>query len=187
MNGFNHELGDIHTCLKDAPAQSPDYFFSILRDTVETLIVRRWHGLAYKLLIPCPEMRPDGSSCPGRFALNTLERWRERARPTIDCNECGEPQGVTELLTGFKAPDAPVAQVLATVEEHTEELKAEIRQQATLIKADFRGLATAHAAETANQLRILLRAVSTELPGCPRLFTLVPRRRKRGRERIDST
>jgi len=167
-------------------AQSPDYLFSILRDTVETLIARRWHGLAYKLLIPCPGMRPDGSSCQGRFGLDTLERWRERNRPTIDCHECDEPQSVTELLTGFKGPEAPITQVLAAVEEHTEELKAEIRRQATLIKTDYRDLATANAAETANQLRILLRAVSTELPGCPRLFTLVPRRRK-GRERIDST
>jgi hypothetical protein len=179
-------LDDDRELVLTVRAQSPDYLFSILRDTVETLIVRRWHGLAYKLLIPCPGIRPDGSSCPGRFALSTLERWRERDRPTIDCHECDEPQSVTELLTGFKGPEAPVTQILAAVEEHTQELKAEIRQQATLIKTDYRDVAMAHAAETANQLRILLRAVSTELPGCPRLFTLVPRR-KRGRERVDST
>jgi internalin A len=179
-------LDDDRELVLTVRAQSPDYLFSILRDTVEDLIARRWHGLAYKLLIPCPGMRPDGSSCPGRFALDTLERWRERNRLTIDCHECDEPQSVTELLTGFKGPEAPITQVLAAVEKHTEELKAEIRQQAASITTDYRDLAAAHAAETANQLRTLLRVVSTELPGCPRLFTLVPRRKRR-KERIDST
>jgi hypothetical protein len=67
------------------------------------------------------------------------------------------------LLTGFAPPDVPLAQVLDAIHEQTKELKADHRQ-----------VAAARAAEVANQLRVLLRAVSVEIPDCPPLFTLVP-------------
>ena len=139
-------------------APSPDYFFSVLRDSLEDLIERRWKNLGYQLLVPCPE-----PGCGGEFELQTLQKYRERDIPAVRCPRCIEEQSVMRLLTGFAPPDVPLAQVLDAIHEQTKELKADHRQ-----------VATAHAAKVANQLRVLLRAVSVEVPDCPRLFTLVP-------------
>ena len=58
-------------------APSPDLFFHELRGSIEELIIRRWPGLHYELLIPCPNTMADGSRCIGRFALADLLALRE--------------------------------------------------------------------------------------------------------------
>ena len=45
-------------------APSPDLFFHVLSDTIESLIASRWPGLPYDLLIPCPETTTSGSPAP---------------------------------------------------------------------------------------------------------------------------
>ena len=144
-------------------APSPDYFFSILRDSLENLLERRWPGLAYELLVPCPHILADGTKCSGQFNYRTLLRFRERAKSSIECYQCLEPQSVTELLTGF----APSGESLDKVLE-------EVRLQAEEVTRGLRSVKE-YAAETANQVRAVLRAVSSESSDCPRLFTLVPR------------
>jgi internalin A len=161
-------------------APSPDYLFSVLRDSLEDLIRRRWKGLDYELLIPCPQLLPDGSRCSGQFELQTLQKYRERDRVTIDCPRCIEPQSVTQLLTGFASPELPLQRVLDELREQSEEVKVEVRKRTDEVKADQQVVA-AHAADIANQMRMLLQAVSVEINDCPRLFSLVPKRPKRGR------
>jgi internalin A len=80
----------------------------------------------------------------------------------------------------FKLPDVPLEQVLHVVDERAEDLKVELREHTADIKAGQREVAAEYAGETANQIRILLRAVTAELPDCPRLFTLLPFRLSRG-------
>jgi hypothetical protein len=148
-------------------APSPDYFFSILRGSIEDLLRRRYPGMKYTRLVPCTQPLPDGGRCPGQFDFHALERYRERERATIDCHTCLEPQSVSRLLTGFApTPDIPVRQILEEVRHETQALVGLAVQQ----RIDTAALN----AQLTNQLWVLLRAISSELPDCPRLFTLVP-------------
>jgi internalin A len=104
---------DTHLALT-VRAPSPDYLFSVLRDSVEDLITRRWPGLTYELLVPCLSINEDGTRCPGQFKLRSLQNFREQAKVTIDCHECASPQDVAQLLTGFSVPSGPLA-VLCTL------------------------------------------------------------------------
>jgi len=163
-------------------APSPDFFFSVLRDSMEDLIQKRWKGLHYELLAPCPHTSSDGSRCQGNFELNTLKAFRERSRGTIECRTCFETVGVNELLTGFAVTEPPLRQVLDSVQSNAETLRQELRRaqrvQAGEVEEMHREVAAIQA-DLAQQLRGLLKAVGKELPGCPRLFTLVPQRPKR--------
>jgi internalin A len=164
-------------------APSPDYFFSILRDSLEDLIRRRWKGLKYDLLVPCPQLLPDGKQCNGQFELQALQRHREREIPTVRCRRCIEEKNVSQLLTGFVLGDLPLRQVLEAVDERVERFSAKVDEQTEELLANQRQVA-AYAADIAQQLRTLLRIVSTELPDCPRLFTLIPHE-KTGRRRLE--
>jgi internalin A len=155
-------------------APSPDYFFSILRDSVESLIRRRWEGLDYEMLIPCPQV-VDGGRCMGEFELRTLQKYREREIPAVRCTRCIEEQNVTELMTGFALADVPLARVLDEVNHRAGEIHTDLGRRVDEIKSHQSQVAASHAADLASQLRALMRAAGREMPDCPRLFTLVPR------------
>lgn len=144
-------------------APSPDYFFSILRDSIESLIRRRWTGLRHSLIVPCPTTNDDNTHCSGQFELTTLQRYRERSIPVARCPQCIEEHDVGQLLTGFALSDTPLSQLLEAVNNRAMEIKS---HQTWLVASQ--------AAEVANQLRALMIAVARELPDCPRLFTLGP-------------
>jgi hypothetical protein len=65
-----------------------------------------------------------------------------------------------------------------------ERFSAKLDQQTDELLANQRQVTAAYAADIAQQIRTLLRTVSTELPDCPRLFTLVPHH-KTGRRRAE--
>jgi internalin A len=143
-------------------APSPDYFFTILRDSVEDLIKRRWKGLKYDLLVPCLTQTSDDERCPGKLRFATLQKFRERGRSDIICHDCAEPQDIARLLTGFEAFDAPLQHVLD-----------EVREQQKAVVDNLQRI-EAYAADAALQVRAVLRASSAEITDCPRLFTLIP-------------
>ena len=145
-------------------APSPDYFFSLLYDSLETLIKDRWKGLHYEFLVPCPQTLDDGAQCIGQFKHRILRRFREQGEETILCHECIRPQSIARLLTGFEPPTAPLESVLEEMRQQRHEVVEELRR------------ITAYTAESARQVRAVLKAVSTEISDCPRLFTLAPRR-----------
>ena len=93
----------------DVRAPSPDLFFNVLRDSVEDLITRRWPGLDYALLIPCPTRAADGLSCRGQFPLKFLLGYREQGGTHAPCRECLFDWDISELLTGFAQPDLALA------------------------------------------------------------------------------
>jgi internalin A len=64
-------------------APSPDLFFHELRGSIEELITRRWPGLRYELLIPCPVITAEGSGCAGRFGLADLLALREGGKFSV--------------------------------------------------------------------------------------------------------
>jgi internalin A len=91
------EVHDRTHLVVEVRAASPDYFFHVIRDSVDYLM-QRWPALRYEQLVPCP------GRCSGRFKLDKLIDCRERDVPTVQCPECLDTVEVAELLTGFSAP-----------------------------------------------------------------------------------
>lgn len=158
------ELTDDTTLALEVRAPSPDYFFSILRDTVEDIIARRWPGLTYSLYVPC-----QVESCTGKFSYRTLQRFREKERESIDCPECLESFSVYELLTGFGPTQTPLNVVLEEIRESRHEVTSGLRRLEV------------YAAQTAGQVRVVLNAIAEEVTDCPRMFTLQPVRARQSR------
>ena len=152
-------------------APSPDLYFNALRDSIENLITVRWPGLTYKLFIPCPGTTANMSACPGQFRLNTLLRLRERKRTSVLCMECIRDYQLSELLTGFSAPEQPLAAKLE-----------EIYSQLITVRGSVQRTES-QAAEIAESVRKVVKVVNAEVTDCPRLFTLAPQR-PAGRKRL---
>jgi internalin A len=134
----------------------PAYFFHVLRDTFEELCDSRWPGLSYELLVPCRGTAE--APCAGVHPVRTLEGYSERRWPTIICPSCFSEQDVHELLIGFPAETRSESQIL----ERLDRIEASVAS----------GL---HRAEqSADGVRLILRALSTEVTDCPRLFVIEP-------------
>lgn len=155
------ELLDDRTLSLIVRAPSPDYFLSILRDGVEDLITRRWPGLEYELFTPCGET-VGKNECVGKFSLRVLERYRERGRVEIECPECLTTKNVYGLITGFVPVLSPISQALEEFRRSQEEMRADLRR------------IEVYAADSANHIRAVLRAIADEAADCPRVFTLAP-------------
>jgi hypothetical protein len=148
---------------------SPDNFFNVLREGLEFLIKRRWKGLGYELLVPCPGRLPDGTACSFEFKHRSLSGYREKGRPTIECHECASVLDVSELLTGFAQSDVPLAPQIQELSTRVEEIYARVDEVGTDVRE-----VKAIIPEALNQLRLVVKAATAEVDDCPRLFTLVP-------------
>jgi internalin A len=141
----------------DVRAPAPDYFFAVLRDTIEDLIARRWPGLSYTWHISCPARTADGSPCDAPIPVDGLLTSRNDGDTHYRCPRCRTEHDLSALLTGFSYP-------ALSLQPELDRLHAEVAE------GDLR----AGAADTADTIRRLLRAVTTEMTDCPRLFTLTP-------------
>ena len=144
---------------------SPDHFFSLLRDSLEYLVQQRWKGLTYTLLVPCRGKQENGNPCDNRFRFQDLQRLRAKKVPKYPCIRCLEQQDVSALLTGFEA--------LPVSEQKLDEILDYAKTAATGTKHIKRQL-TRQRIQSAEQMRILLKALAAESRECPRLFTVVP-------------
>jgi internalin A len=144
-------------------APSPDFYFNVLRDTIENLIEDRWPGMDFSMHIPCPTRSPDGTVCSARFPLKGLISYRERGHTAYSCLQCETEHDVSSLLTGFPAKDVPLQSKL-------DDLHGQIVSLATSVDE-----LKYHSADTAESVRILLGVAGTEVTDCPRLFTLAPK------------
>ena len=144
----------------DVRAPSPDLFFNVLRDSIEDLINRRWPGLEYSLFVPCPTRAADGLRCHGQFPLKFLLGYREQGGTHAPCHNCFVTWDISELLTGFALPELPLQPQL-------EQLQYQVADVASGVSR-----LEIYAAETADSMRRVLQAVSSEITDCPRLFTL---------------
>lgn len=161
------ELRSADQLLLDVRAPSPDLFFNVLRDSIEDLITRRWPGIDYDLLVPCPARLPGGLNCPGRFPLKFLLEYRERGAARTPCHECLNEHDLIQLLTGFAQPAISLQYELALLNNQLAEIGGGVNRLEEGMK-ELEG----YAAETANSIRRVLRSVSSEIGDCPRLFTL---------------
>jgi internalin A len=142
-------------------APSPDYFFNVLRDSIEDLTTRRWPGLNYELLIPCPGATADRTRCAATIPMDDLRVYREEGETRYLCTRCRTRHDITALLTGFRGQElAP----------HLDQIHAGLTQISNEL-----GSLSATAAQTADLMHKILRAVTTEITDCPRLFTLTSR------------
>jgi internalin A len=82
-------------------APFPEFYFNTLRDSIEHLIVTRWPGMAYRLLIPCPTRGPDGSPCTGQFPLQFLLGYSRQGGTRALCQDCLVDHDLSLLLRGF--------------------------------------------------------------------------------------
>jgi hypothetical protein len=157
----------------DVRAPAPDFYFNVLRDSIEDLVTRRWPGLRYKLLIPCPTRAADGSGCPGQFPLEGLLQFRVESKPgPARCWECNTSHDLSRLLTGFSQPDLPLQSRLEQLHDKATDIGSGVNR----MEADVKRLES-YAAEAADSIRRVLRAVASEVTDCPRLFTLTHQRR----------
>jgi internalin A len=154
------EVRTLNQLRLDVRAPSPDFYFNVLRDSIEDLITRRWPGLEYELLIPCPTRAADRNSCLGQFPLEGLLRYREDGGGPVRCWTCGTNHDLSQLLTGFAQPDLPLQFELEQIHHRIADIGSGV------------GRLEDYAAKTADSVRRVLRAVSTEVTDCPRLFTL---------------
>jgi internalin A len=155
-------------------APSPDYFFSLIRGSLEDLMTRRWPGLAYELLIPCPGITASQARCSTQIPLNDLLVYREEGESRYLCTGCRARHDISALLTGFAQPALSLEPELDRLHEEL----ADIHSGLSDLKA--------YAADTADAIRRIQRAVSTEITDCPRLFTLKTEKPSKARRlRID--
>ncbi|MBV8282724.1 MAG: hypothetical protein JO347_11795 [Candidatus Eremiobacteraeota bacterium] len=140
---------------------SPDYFFSILRDSLEYLIELRWPGLEYEFQVPCSRESVIERRCRGRFAFQNLVRAREQGIGSVQCHECFRQRDVGELLTGFAATPDVVGKKLDEVIRLQIET---ITLQGEMAEAQNRGAA---------EIRNILAALSSENRDCPHLFSII--------------
>ena len=161
------ELRTAEQLTLDVRAPSPDMYFNVLRDSIEDLITRRWPGLRYRLLIPCPTRGNDGYGCSGQFPLNFLLSYRERGGVYVPCQECCVDRDISELLTGFAQTDLPLQFELEQLHNHVVDIGSGIKR----LEGGVDRL-EGYAAETADSVRRVMRAVGSEITDCPRLFSL---------------
>jgi internalin A len=141
-------------------APSPDLFFHVLLDSIEDLITRRWPGLSYTPVVPCPKRTIDGLRCEGWFGLEYLLGSREQGTARAHCQKCLTHWDISELLTGFAQPELPIQPQLQRIEDQLADVAGGVNRLES------------SAAETADSIRRILKAVGSEITDCPRLFTL---------------
>ena len=156
------ELREADELCLDVRAPSPDLFFNVLRDSIESLVSARWPGISYQLLIPCTTRFTDGSRCEYRFPLDGLLSYRERGGVTYACLGCGRDHDVSRLLTGFEFPAGSIKPELDRLERQVSDI------------ASGMGRLENVAAQTAESVRRMLRIASSEVKDCPRLFSVMP-------------
>jgi hypothetical protein len=158
------ELSTPTQLLINVRAPAPDYFFSVLRYSVEDLMTRRWPGLGHELLVPCPTIGGDGVPCRGMMPLRDLMVYREEGETRFLCARCRTRHDLSALVTGF-------AQPAVSMRVELDRLHDQFRADLADVHAGIARLG-ATAADTANAIRLILAAVRTEIADCPRLFTL---------------
>jgi internalin A len=144
-------------------APSPDFFFNVLRDSIEDLITRRWPGLAYQLLIPCPALNADGSNCQGVIPMTGLLAYREEGDTHYRCMQCRTKHDISVLLTGFTYSDGLLQSELDQMQKYLAEIASGVQR------------VESYAADTAASVRRVLRVVGSEITDCPLLFTIAKR------------
>ena len=146
--------------------RSPEYLLGLLRDSLTTLIRQRWEGLTIELLVPCDGTKKNGGPCDYRFGLEDLQSLRDEGIKDQRCIRCRKVQDVDRLLTGLEAPTTPVDERLDRIFEHVTAIASGTGRHEEKLDE--------HRNESAEQMRVLRKALGAEKRESPSLFTIVP-------------
>lgn len=96
----------------------PWTFMPLLTDGFEDTILKRYPGLSFDRIAPCPGSRKDGTPCDYEFNLTDLEalRWPEEANVELEheirCTRCRTKHDIDRLLLGLsRAPSRDAEQL----------------------------------------------------------------------------
>jgi internalin A len=126
-------------------ATYPEYFMTVLQETLQKLIKDNWPGMEgrYRLSVPCSTL-----NCKGRFNIQALRQFMSNGVREYPCQECFQSHLITKLLLGFE--DRSIEVQLREINERLAGLDSRIADY-------FMGL---------------MRAIADEAKDGPRLFTL---------------
>ncbi len=156
------ELRSPRELMIEVRAPSPDLYFHVIRDSVEDLLQRRWPGLDYTMLVPCPTRHSNGSWCDGRFPLIGTMNLREQGLTDAPCFHCSSVHDLSQLVTGFGSQDSRIVPELEKMQDQMASMRTGVERLQL------------YASDTADVVRRVIRIVGTEVDNCPRLFTLAP-------------
>jgi internalin A len=164
------ELDSAGELMLEVRAPSPDLYFNVLRDSIENLVRTRWPGLDYELLIPCPTILASGNKCPGRMQIVGLLKLREIGHSSYPCIRCAETHDISLLITGFATTEQTYAASMRQISDQLDRIEDGVLRTEGL------------AAESAETVRRVLRAVSAEVTDCPTLVSLTENGQGLGRK-----
>ena len=140
----------------------PEYFMTILLQTLTKLVRDNWPGMEgrYSFNVPCPTV-VNGKSCEGRFEISALRQFLEEGDVTYRCQKCHTRHKIVDLLFGFE--DEEPREQLARIEG-----KLEMGFEA--VKKEIAGLES----RLANYVMAIMRGMANEAKDGPRLFDIKP-------------
>lgn len=99
----------------------PWTFLPLLTDGFEDTVLKRYPGLSFDRIAPCPGFRKDGTPCDYEFNLTDLEalRWPEEINiepeHEIRCTRCRTKHDIDRLLLGLSRAPSRDAQQLEEI------------------------------------------------------------------------
>jgi internalin A len=142
-------------------APSPEYFFHVIRNSVEGLLVRRWPGVSYELLVPCRTVA-NGTRCLNLTPIEGLLGYQAAGETHYRCMTCMVKREISALLAPAGSADQPW------------QVQLERLHEGLLSTRGGTGGAQSLAADAADMMRRVLQLASQDVTDCPRLFTLTP-------------
>ena len=178
---FNFRRRELRITVRGA---YPSHFLTLLRDGLEHLIRERWPHLGFEEFMQCPGMH--GNSCDGRFNIKNLNSALASGVSMLQCHACRNNFDVAEILHGYRPAGTDVHQGFAQLRAQIKEefVKAGVKNEEAFSLAALQRaqLADRHskeiqrlAAQSAEMIRRVLRAIADEAHHGPRLFTIAPR------------
>ncbi len=147
-----------------AQADWPQYFMTVLQDTLKKLIKDNWPGLEghYRFTIPCPTIHEDGKHCKGRFQVKALREFMAKGVPAFPCQDCFQIHSISDMLMGFAVHSPEIQLQEINQKLNTLDSKADLQLQAT---REIQSRIT-------NYFVATMRAITNEAKSGPRLFNL---------------
>jgi len=99
----------------------PWTFLPLLTDGFEDTVLKRYPGLSFDRIAPCPGYRKDGTPCDYEFNLTDLEalRWPDEVKVApeheIRCTRCRTKHDIDRLLLGLSRAPSRDAQQLEEI------------------------------------------------------------------------
>lgn len=152
----------------------PWTFLPLLTDGFEDTVLKRYPGLSFDRIAPCPGFRKDGTPCDYEFNLKDLEalRWPEETdvdpEHEIRCTRCRTKHDIDKLLLGLSRAPSRDAQQLEDILKAVHVEGEMTRLQFSIEMEDARRFIQLAFVQEWNK------AQETAEQSCPTVFALYP-------------